>query len=157
MLMTLLSMLGGGFMRLLPELIGLWNKATDNKHELAMLDKQLALEAARGAESRATMQVQGDINEVLALIDAQKTALASQMQKTGIWIADVLNFLVRPVVTYFFLLLFGAVKVATIVLAMQQTDAWHAILGSWDADDRATFSGILAFWFVGRVFDRRSK
>lgn len=157
MLTTLLSMLGGGLLRLLPELLGLWNKLADNQHELSMLDKQIALEQARGAEARQTMQVQGDINEVLALIDAQKTALAGQMQKTGIWIADLLNFLVRPVVTYFFLALFGAVKVATIVLAMQQTDAWHAILASWDADDRATLSGILAFWFVGRVFDRRSK
>ncbi|GAB3416594.1 hypothetical protein NX774_12275 [Massilia agilis] len=157
MLMTLISLLGGGVMRLLPELIGLWNKATDNKHELAMMDKQLELQRFKGQDERETISLQGDIAEVGALLDAQKAALAGQMQLTGVRWADALNFLVRPATTYFFLLLFGLVKLATIVLAFQQTDAWHAILQSWDADDRATLSGILAFWFVGRVFDNRQR
>lgn len=155
MIATLLSLLGGGLMRLLPELVGLWNKMTDNKHELAMLDRQIELEKTRGAEQRQTIQVQGDIDQAVALLGAQQAALAGQMQLTGVRWADALNFLVRPATTYFFLLLFGLVKVATIALAFKQTDAWHAILQSWDADDRATLSGILAFWFVGRVFDRR--
>jgi hypothetical protein len=32
---------------------------------------------------------------------------------------------------------------------------WDAILKIYDADDRAILSGILAFWFVGRVFDKK--
>lgn len=155
MLMTLLSMLGGGLMRVLPELVGFLNKKADNAHELAMMDKQIELQQSKAADDRATIQTQGDIDQVLALLDAQKTALAGQMQKTSIALVDALNFLVRPATTYFFLLLFGMVKLATVVLAVQQTDAWHAILQSWDADDRATLSGILAFWFVGRVFDKK--
>jgi len=155
MILTLLSMFGGGLMRLLPELIGLWNKATDNKHELSMMDKQLELAKFKGQDDRETIAVQGDISQTLALLDAQKSAVQGQMQKTGIRFVDALNFLVRPATTYFFLALFGAVKLATIVLAVQQTDAWHAILQAWDADDRATLSGILAFWFVGRVFDKK--
>jgi hypothetical protein len=155
MLATLLSMLGGGFMRLLPEILGLLNKRTDNQHELAMLDKQFALEQTRGQMKLQEVQVTGDINQVLGLLDAQKEALAGQMQKIGVWWADALNFLVRPLTTYFFLLMYGAVKVATLVVALSGTDPWHAILQCWSEDDRAILSGILAFWFVGRVFDKK--
>ena len=44
MLMTLLSMFGGGIMRLLPEVMALFGKKVDNSHELAMLEKQLEIE-----------------------------------------------------------------------------------------------------------------
>lgn len=155
MLMTLISMLGGGFMRLLPEVLGLLNKKTDNAHELAMLDRQVALEQQRGANRLQEVQVQGDINQVLALLDAQKDALTGQMQKTGLWFVDALNFLVRPVTTYYFLCMYGAVKLATLVIASHTADPWHAILQCWTDDDKAILSGILAFWFVGRVFDKR--
>lgn len=55
MLFTILSALGGGLLRLLPELLALFNKKTDNSHELAMLDKQLALENVRGAKDRKSV------------------------------------------------------------------------------------------------------
>jgi hypothetical protein len=155
MLMTLLSMLGGGFMRLLPEILGLLNKKTDNAHELAMLDRQFQLEQTRAQARMQEVQMQGDIDQVLRLLDAQKEALAGQMQKTGLWFVDALNFLVRPVTTYFFLVMYGAVKLATLMIALHSADPWHAILQTWNADDGAILSGILAFWFVGRVFDRK--
>lgn len=154
MLITMLSMLGGGLVRLMPELFTLLNKKTDNAHELAMLDKQFALEATREASRRDTMMVQGDIDQTLALLDAQKTALSGQMQRTGFWLVDCLNFLVRPLTTYFFLLLFGLVKVATLAVALRALDPWLAIIQCWSADDAATLSGILGFWFVSRVFDK---
>lgn len=155
MIATLLSMLGGGFMRLLPELVGLWNKITDNKHELNMLDRQIELEKTRGAEQRQTIQVQGDIDQAVALLGAQQAALTGQMQKTGFWFVDALNFLVRPITTYFFLCMYGAVKLSTMMIALNSADSWHAILQTWNEDDGAILSGILAFYFVGRSFDKR--
>jgi hypothetical protein len=148
-------MLGGGFMRLLPELLGLWNKVADNKHELALMDKQLALAEFKGQDDRQTIALQGDINQTLALLDAQKEALKGQMQPTGIRFVDALNFLVRPLTTYYFLGMYGVVKLAQLALAFQQTDAWHAIIQCWTEDDGSILSGILAFWFVGRVFEKK--
>ena len=72
MLMTLLSLFGGGLMRALPEFVGLWNKKTDNAHELAMLDRQFQLEQTRAAARMDELVAQGDISETLALLDAQK-------------------------------------------------------------------------------------
>lgn len=158
MLTTLLSLLGGGIMRALPELIGLWNKKTDNAHELAMLDKQIQLESTRAAARMDEITTQGDIDQVLKLLDAQKSALEGQMQKTGIKVVDALNFLVRPIATYYFLILYGLAKIAMFVLALQAgISGWEAILKLYDNSDRDILAGILAFWFVGRVFDKRGQ
>jgi hypothetical protein len=154
MLMTLLSMFGGGLMRMLPELMGFLNKKTDNSHELAMLDRQFQLEQTRAAARVHEVQVQGDIDQTIALLRAQEVALKSQMQKTGISWVDALNFLVRPLTTYYFLGCYGIVKTATIVIALRSQDAWAAIVQCWTPDDAAILSGILAFWFVGRVFEK---
>lgn len=156
MILTLLSMFSGGIMRMLPELLGWLNKKTDNSHELAMMDKQLELQKSKSADDRETVQVQGDIDQTLALLDAQREALKGQMQKTGIRWVDALNFLVRPITTYYFLILYGVAKIAMFATALHgDVTGWDAILKIYDADDRAILSGILAFWFVGRVFDKK--
>lgn len=154
MLMTLISLFGGGLMRALPEVIGLWNKKTDNAHELAMLDRQVELEKTRASARQEEIIMQGGIDQALALLESQRTALAGQMQKTGIRWVDALNFLVRPLTTYYFLGMYGVVKLCTVVVAMRQADPWVSIIKCWTPDDLAILSGILAFWFVGRVFDK---
>lgn len=149
-------MLGGGLMRLLPELLSFLNKRTDNAHELAMLDRQFQLEQTRAAARMDEIRYQGDTAQVLALLDAQKTALAGQSQLTGIRWVDALNMLVRPATTYYVLALYGLAKVALLVTAYQAGgDIWAAVLRVYDAEDRAILTGILSFWFVGRTLERK--
>ena len=142
-------------MRALPEFVALWNKKTDNAHELAMLDRQFQLEQTRAAARMDELVAQGDIDQTLALLDAQKSALAGQMQKVGIKWVDALNFLVRPLTTYYFLGMYGLVKLSMIIVALRAVDPWLAIIQCWSADDAAILAGILSFWFVGRVFDKK--
>jgi hypothetical protein len=156
MILTLLSMFGGGLMRLLPEVFSFLNKKTDNTHELAMLDKQFELEKTRAVNRMAEVELQGNFTEMLSLLDAQKSALEGQMQKTNIWWVDALNFLVRPLTTYFFLLMYGIAKIAMFFIAYDANlNTWETIVNIYDAEDRAILSGILSFWFVGRVFDKK--
>jgi hypothetical protein len=150
-------MLGGGLMRLLPEFLGLLNKRTDNAHELAMLERQLQLDQARAAAHKEEVQLTTDSSQVLALLDAQKTALAGQAQMTGVWWVDALNILVRPVTTYYMLALYGMFKVALFAVALHAGGGvWQAVLQVYDQEDRALLTGILSFWFVGRVLDKKS-
>jgi hypothetical protein len=100
---------------------------------------------------------QGGIDQTIALLDAQKAALTGQMQKVGIWWVDALNFLVRPLTTYYFLGLYGLVKLSTVIVALRANDPWVSIIQCWSPDDAAILSGILAFWFVGRVFDKKQQ
>jgi len=156
MILSLLGMLGGGIMRLLPEVLGLLNKLTDYKHELDMMDRQVALEDRRAAARMNELVAMGDINQQIELMRVQGIALESQMQKTGIWWVDALNFLVRPLTTYYFLVFYGLVKTAMVAVALRHTNSWDAIILCWSETDGAILSGILSFWFVGRVFDKKS-
>lgn len=174
MLATLLSILGGGFggglLRLLPEVLAFFGKKEDNAHELNMLNAQITLEQTKGAEQRASAQVQGQIDEALAQMKSADAARAGQgqpltFQLVGSKIIDgfdalvttcvnALNMLVRPLTTYYFLALYGLYKYALLMAAMRQTDIWSAILQVYTKEDAAMLSGLMTFWFVGRVFDK---
>ncbi len=157
MLMSLLSMLGGGLMRLMPEVFAFANKSKDYAHELAMLEKQSELEKTRAAMKMEEVRFTAESEQALAIYDARKSALEGQMQKTGMRVVDAMNFLVRPVTTYYFLLIYGLAKLAMFCLAVNSgLSGWEAILRLYDEDDRSILAGILAFWFVGRVVEKRS-
>lgn len=158
MFASLLSLLGGGLMRLLPEVISLWNKKTDNQHELAMLDRQFELEKQRSAEERALAEIRATSAREVGYLETQKAALETQMQRTGITIVDMLNFLVRPLVTYYLLVMYGIFKVGNFIVAVQNgSGKWDAVLLVYTAEDFNLLSGVLAFWFVGRVFDKSGR
>jgi hypothetical protein len=157
MFLTLLMSLGGGLMRLLPEVVAFFNKRTDNAHELAMLDKQAELEKTRSTMRQEEITTQGQADMNVAELNALSEALKGQMQVTGNRLVDTLNFLVRPVTTYFLLMLYALSKVAMFVLAVQHgVSGWDAIVKVYDDEDRALLSGLLSFWFVGRTLDRQN-
>lgn len=158
MLISLLSMLGGGLLRLLPEVFAFLNKKTDNSHELAMMDKQAELEKTRSAMRQEEIQTQGQADMNLAEMSALTEALRGQMQLTGIRFVDALNMLVRPICTYYLLLLYGMSKLAMYMLAVASgVGGWEAILKLYDADDRAILAGVLGFWFVSRSITQANK
>lgn len=155
MILTLLSMLGGGLMRLLPEIMTFINRKQDNSHELAMMDKQAELEKTKSLMRQEEIQTQGQVDMNVAELAALSEALRGQMQVTGNKLVDTLNFLVRPLTTYYVLALYGAAKLAMFMIAVQSgIGQWEAILRVYDAEDRAILSSILAFWFLGRVFEK---
>ena len=155
MIETLFSLLGGGMLRVVPEILGFMSKKDDNSHELAMLKFQVELESLKSAGRQAEIAIQGEVDQMLAALKAQGDALAGQMKQTGIWWVDALNTLVRPLTTYWFLFLYSVVKISTIIAAWGEAGVWTAIIASWTKDDMAILSGILSFWFVGRVFDKK--
>lgn len=158
MLASLLSLLGGGLMRLLPELVSLWNKKTDNAHELAMLDRQFELEKQRSADDRARAEIYARSALETGYLETQAVALEGQMQRTGIRKVDILNFLVRPIVTYYLLVMYGLFKLGNFAVALQHgAGKWEAILQVYTPEDFNLLSGVIAFWFVGRVFDKGGK
>jgi hypothetical protein len=155
MILTLLSMLGGGLMRLLPEVFALLKQRGDNAHELAMLDKQIALEQTRSAMKQQEIAAQGEADLNLANINALSEALKGQMQLTNVGWVDALNFAVRPMTTYYLLALYGLAKLAMYHVALQHgLSGWDAILKVYDDEDRAIMSGILGFWFLNRTIEK---
>jgi hypothetical protein len=151
----MISALGGGVLRVVPEVLSYFQKKSDNEHELAMMDKQIVLGEQQGRQRMADAELQGDINQMLAALQVQGEALKGQAQLTGVWWIDALNMLVRPLVTYWLLALYSVAKFAMLIVAMRQSDPWTAVTTIWGADDAAMLAGVFSFWFVGRVFDKR--
>ena len=157
MFLTLLMSLGGGLMRLLPEVFSYFNKKQDNSHELAMMEKQAELEKTKSVMRQDEIKTQGQVDMNVAELPAMSEALKGQMPLSGTRCVDTLNFLVRPAVTYFLLLLYAASKVAMFVLAVKHgMPGWEAIGKVYDEEDRALLGGIISFWFVGRTIDRKN-
>jgi hypothetical protein len=150
---ALLGGVFGGLLRLAPEALKFFDAKNERKHELAMLEaegriaKEKAEAAMRETEARMTIAELDAIGE--ALKEQGTTAQAAGKIVAGI------SALVRPFVTYLFVIAYATVKIAAFVLALEQGGEWKAVLTSmWGEDDMAVLNMILSFWFVGRVYER---
>lgn len=156
MIETLLGGVFGGVLRLAPEVFKIFDKKNERSHELRMLEAEMEFAKVRGeiAMRQADVQLQS------AELDAMTAAIREQSataQATGKFVAAI-SALVRPTVTYLFLGLYAAVKVAAYLIAIEQGGDWKEVLTTmWGDDDLAVFNMILSFWFVGRVYERSSK
>ena len=151
---ALVSVLGGGLLRAVPEVLSFFDKKNERAHELSMCDKQLALEQqkASGALALASEQHESSVDTGLiqALVEAQK----GQAQTTGIRFVDALNALVRPTIAYAIFGLYALVRIATLIVAIKTNpSAWQSIIVScWTNDDMSMLNTVLGFFFVSRAF-----
>lgn len=116
-LTTILSFLGGNAVRMLAgELFSKWTDYQNHKHELEMMDKQEARDAAAHARNLDSLRLQADlgVKEIRvkaegAVMEAEGKAwgaLVEGMTKpSGIWVIDLWNGAIRPAGATFFLFL----------------------------------------------------
>jgi len=155
MIETLLGGLLGGAFRLAPEFLKWLDRKGERGHELAMQDKALEFEKIRGAQRMAEIGSQADAAWNTGAIEALRDAVRTQGEKTGVWWADALSSSVRPIITYWLMALYCAAKTVAFVAALNAGAGWGAaVLAAWSEADQALWSGVLNFWFLGRVFDR---
>ena len=153
MIESLFGGLIGGLFRLAPEVLKFFDRANERKHEVQMLDLQIQ-------HARIQMDHHVKIAEYqLESKEMDAVAIATEEQgrtsrAAGKLIAAI-SALVRPTVTYAFVIAYFAVKVAAFGLAVSQGGDWRTVLISiWNQDDMAMLSLILTFWFCGRVFEK---
>jgi hypothetical protein len=96
------------------------------------------------------------VSEMSAISEAFKEQ--SETSKNAGWLISAISALVRPAVTYLFLSLYAAVKIAGFLIALEQNGDWKdVVISLWGIDDMAVLNMILSFWFVGRVYERTRK
>lgn len=155
MIETLLGSLLGGAFRIAPEILKALDRKSERTHELAMQDKALEFEKLRGAQRMEEIGASADAVWNTGAIDALKEAVRTQGEKTGVKWADALSASVRPVLTYWFMLLYCVAKTAAFAAAVASGAGWGtAAISSWTEADQALWAGVLNFWFLGRVFDK---
>ena len=143
----------GGIFRLAPEVIKIFDSKNVRSHELKMLEAEMAFAqlnvAAEMHKTNASMTV--------AELDAMGQALKEQGQtaRSAGWFVAAISALVRPLVTYFFVVMYSVVKIVSIQMAVAAGGFWKDVLvTSWTPEDASLLMLVLTFWFVGRVYER---
>lgn len=153
MIETLLGGVFGGVLRLAPEVFKLFDRKNERAHELAMLGTEMEFAKIRGEIAMRQTEASMTMAEMDTMAEAFKEQ-SRTAQAAGKFVSAI-SALVRPTVTYLFLALYAAVKVAAYLIAIEQGGNWKDVLTSmWGSDDLAVFNMIISFWFVGRVYER---
>jgi hypothetical protein len=93
----------------------------------------------------------------VAELDAMGAALKEQGQtaRSAGWFVAAISALVRPLVTYWFVIMYSVVKIVSIQMAVAAGGFWKDVLvSSWTPEDASLLMLVLTFWFVGRVYER---
>ena len=151
------SLLGGIF-RLAPEVLKFFDKKNERQHEMAMFSRQCELEQLRGQQKLAEIGAERDRAIDTGVMDAFNAAINQQAEMAkaaGGWAAS-LSASVRPVVTYWVILLWSFVHLWF---------AWNAWLSGAEprevfntmmtADFMALVSGTINYWFLDRTLKQR--
>ena len=143
----------GGLLRLAPEIMKGFDRKNERSHEQAMM--QLEIQVVEKRLEHEMRKV--DAAMTIAEMDAISAAVKEQGQTAraaGKFVA-AMSALVRPLVTYWFVIMYSAVKIVSMSMAIAAGIYWKEVLvNSWTADDMAMLVMVLSFWFVGRTIDR---
>jgi hypothetical protein len=151
------SLLGGLF-RMAPEVLKWLDKKNERTHELAMFQQQCQLETLRGQQKLAEIGAQREAAVDAGVMDAFNSAIEQQtemVKAAGGWVAS-LSASVRPVVTYWILLLWSFIHVWFAWNAWTMgahPDAVFKLMMS--GDFAALVSGTLNYWFLDRTLAKR--
>lgn len=156
MIETLLGGLMGGVFRLTPEILKWIDRKGERSHEIVMKDKLLELEKLKLSTASDIIFSKSDTEIQAESIKALQTAVTAQNHTTGVKWADALSSSVRPIITYWFMLLYCFSKIVPLITIDSEVIDWTVILSTiWTDADQALWAGVLNFWFLGRIFEKR--
>ena len=151
------SVLGGVF-RLAPEVLKYFDKKNERLHELCMFARLCELEQLRGVQKLAEIGAVREAAVDVGVMDAFNAAInqqAEMVKAAGGWAAS-LSASVRPVMTYYLLVLYGTAKTAAMVLAYYHGQSLTEVLAkSWGSDDMALLTGVINYWMIDRSLAKR--
>lgn len=151
------SLLGGVF-RLAPEVLKWLDKKNERNHEFAMFDRQCVLEQQRGAQKLAEIGAQREAAVDVGVMDAFNAAIQQQTQMVkaaGGWAAS-LSASVRPLVTYWILLIWSFVHIWFAWMSYRAGMPPEQVFKlAMSADFSALVAGTLNYWFLDRTLAKR--
>lgn len=160
MITTLLTLFGGslgGVLRFIPEIFKFFTDKSDHDHEYRMTQLQLEIDKARAGEAIDLVHAQGDMATQTGEMQAYIEAIKGQSAPSGVPWVDALSASVRPVITYWWLLIFTTYKISTIVaVCLHWTSLDDFVTKLWTIQDAGILSMILGFWFVDRAMRKNT-
>jgi hypothetical protein len=152
MIETLVGTLFGGLFRLAPEILKWVDRKNERDHEARMFDKQLQADELRSKSAIDQINAKSTAEIGLAEISALIEATKAQAVQTGIKFVDAINSLMRPLITFWWVIvLYTAALVSQFVVLLDGgASTTTAILKLWGPDEKAIAASIITFWFVDR-------
>lgn len=153
-----LGSLIGGIFRFAPEVLKWLDKKNERAHELAMFERQCDLEKIRGQQKMAEIGAERDLAVDTGVMAAFKAAIDQQaeMVKAAGGMAAAISASVRPVMTYYLLLMYGLAKSAAMIVAMSGGENPLQVLAKcWTAEDMALLCGVVNYWIMDRTLAKR--
>lgn len=150
----LLGSVFGGLFRLAPEVLKWLDRKDERSHELKMFSLQTDLEKMRGEYKMEEKYVDFSKANIDAIGEAFKQQ-AEADKKAYKWVASI-SALVRPGITWLLFGLYTAVKIVSILYAINSgLPAMTIMQEVWTPDDFSMLMMILTFWFLGRSIEKR--
>ena len=150
---SLLGSLFGGIFRLAPEVIKVFDRANERKHELKMFELSTELEKVKGEFKVEEKYVDYSVAQMQA-IQAAAEAEGKIASKSYKWVTAAVA-LVRPAITYAMFALYLVVKFTFIITGLSSGTDWATVVASnWTNDDWGILTMILTFHFVGRPIEK---
>lgn len=138
-----------------PELMKFFDRKNEREHELKMAQLEIDSFKAQGEirlKERAYDMGTSEVDAISALNVEQ-----GKMARAGGKFVAALNALVRPTVCYWYVILYSIVKFITMYMFIQQGVPWTtAVTLCWTEADMDIYVMILTFYFVGRIWDRKT-
>lgn len=148
-LLSLLSPLLGILGSLLPNIVRIFEKREENKHEIELT--KLKMDAA-ALQAEAAL----DVETVKAIVTEGQSIRVHDSSLDGGKFLNALRASIRPVVTYIFFFTFILIKIVAMATMISiGADIPTIIATVWDTETMALFSTIMAFWFGSRFLEKR--
>ncbi|MDY0331838.1 MAG: hypothetical protein RBR52_15275 [Thiomonas sp.] len=157
-MIELLGMLFGGVFRILPELLKWADRKDERKHELSMLDKNLEADRMRAQMEIQRINAEADVILGQKEIEAIVAATKAQGARTGVRWVDGINALMRPIITFWWVIILytAAMSVQFYGLLQHDFSVAAALLTVFGQPEKAIAASIISFWFVDRSLRRPS-
>lgn len=157
----LLGIVFGGVSRLAQHFMELKDKQKEREHEATMFDKQIVLQDQRIKAETNLRQMEFDSAKDIKEFDLLMSGINAQAQEAkvaGGWVAK-LSASVRPVISYWLLLIYTVAKIAGlyIILGQDNVGVAEAIRASYTEFDGAMLGSIVSFWFADRSLRKAGK
>ena len=140
-MITLFASIVGFIGSIIPEIIKIVKSHKENLHELAILDKKIELSKIEQNNTNNNLQ---DAIEKIYFTPKCEEKFENK------WV-ESLNASVRPVIAYGFFIVYLLMKIVKYKVIAQH-NIIHVIDIIWEAEDQASFAGIISFYFGQRTF-----
>jgi hypothetical protein len=159
--MALVGALGGGLLRLVPELIKVYLHRTDDRTHVKLAEIQLELQQTRETLDAAASAAQAQRAEIVrrmaqrdadAAAAAEVTAPPAPLPAPQIALPRERGRWVEAAVTFWLLAIYTGFK-AVLMWEASSQHVTAAVLAPliWGDDDWTIFSGAITYWFIDRT------